>query len=917
MTILQQKSAVCTSQCDQTKNRSITHNAIVLSNEDFLKGIFGSEWERAHVTSFKEDPYDLDKLNLRHYWGGDAAGNKLRYCLKDRNTYFTISLFNLADDGRARRRKDLHDATYVITIDDVHDKVPAENIKDLPEPSYKLETSPGNEQWGYILETPETRQERVDALLNGLVAAGIADDMKDPGMKGVTRYVRMPVGSNTKAKYGKPFECCLKSWHPDRVYRLEDLAGPFSIDVTNVATLSKKYGAGIPESSDPVVSLLSQAGLLRGNLKPDTYDMECPWVAEHTGAADSGAAYLSPFAFKCHHGHCEDRHFGDLIDQLEILIPGAKKAVDWAQMVHDFDENNRWPFDVAQTWKSQDMIKTHAGWLLHLKVLDPLEYESLINKWDAFGVVTPEHINELEVQAVKDIEKSCSENEQKAHQAATVVMISAFGDIDDQQCGVLVGACRTSVAEYERQRNTWASDLGVRKAVLDDMRTIYQREFDRTSTADDGEDADDGKPGSPLTVRTSEPAADKQNGPILFDDLRQHIAKYVVAEPAQHVTMALYSLFSHAHQQGLYGLAPKLAFLAPTREAGKTTAASTIAALGGASIAFIDATGATMFRAFEQVKIPFTMFLDEFDAKVADMPEAIRAILNAGYDVETAKVPRCAGDDFEVREFNCYGPQVYCAIGKVPDTVASRSLLIQMRRAGRGDTYLPRYSLDEARKQTEAILAGRAARWVEDNITEIKNRLRTVPVPDLGSPRRMDNWRPLFAICDVLFGTVPDEIINTAYKISEAGTDRGDRVSMLMDDLAKLVVGIFGPRWQDRLNVSPRPGLPTSLILDYLLGLDARPWSGWAHGQSMTHKHMANILSPIGVSSTEIGAKGYRSKGYPLDALKRAFDIYVADMPSSLDAEQKREIRDAVSKSSGFPLVPWPASWDVEQEAKL
>lgn len=376
---------------------------VPLSNEEFLKGIFGDQWERAHVTSFKEDPYDLDALGLRHYWGGAAAKTQLQYCLDNRNTYYVISLFELSEDGKARRRKDLHEATYVITIDDVYDKVPAENLANLPGPSYKLETSENNEQWGYILETPETNQARVDALLNGLVAAGIADDMKDPGMKGVTRYVRLPVGSNTKKKYGVPFKCKLISWQPDKRYRLEDLARPFGIDVTNVSSVSSKYGSGLNETDDPIIPLLHQAGIFKGKIKPHTYDVECPWVHEHTGAADSGAAYLSPFGFRCHHGHCDTRNFGDLMDHLETELPGSKKAVSWAEMIHSFDDHNRWPFEIAKTWKSREDIEGHKGWLSYLEKLDPLEYNNLTEAWDVLYGVSENTIRDIEDKAENEL----------------------------------------------------------------------------------------------------------------------------------------------------------------------------------------------------------------------------------------------------------------------------------------------------------------------------------------------------------------------------------------------------------------------------------------------------------------------------------------------------------------------------------
>jgi len=374
-----------------------------ISNEEFLKGVFGANWETSHVCSFKEDPYELDNLNLRHYWAGGHAKNKLAYCLQDHNTYFTISQFDLADDGKARRRKDLFNSTYVICFDDVIEKIDPQKLKDMPEPSYVLETSAGSSQWGYILETPETNQNRVDALLSGLVAAGITESGKDPGMMGVTRYVRLPVGSNTKKKYKTVFKCKLTTWEPEKTHRLEDLARPFAIDVTNVSTATTKYAKGLPENIDPIVPLLQQTGIFKGKIKPDTYDIECPWVGEHTGAADSGAAYLSPFGFRCHHGSHDDRHFGDLLDYLDKEIPGAKASVRWAQMVHEFDDQQRWPFQIAKTWKTRDEISAHAGWLGHLQKLDPLSYDSLTEGWDIICGVPESVILDIEDAAAEKI----------------------------------------------------------------------------------------------------------------------------------------------------------------------------------------------------------------------------------------------------------------------------------------------------------------------------------------------------------------------------------------------------------------------------------------------------------------------------------------------------------------------------------
>jgi hypothetical protein len=50
-------------------------------------------------------------------------------------------------------------------------------------------------------------------------------------------------------------------------------------------------------------------------------DMQCPWISDHTGGADSGAAIAKPNdengyygGFQCHHGHCVDKGWRELTE---------------------------------------------------------------------------------------------------------------------------------------------------------------------------------------------------------------------------------------------------------------------------------------------------------------------------------------------------------------------------------------------------------------------------------------------------------------------------------------------------------------------------------------------------------------------------------------------------------------------------
>lgn len=283
-----------------------------VTNNDFLQACFGGAWGEAHVCGFEPDPYDLDMLGLRSAWmGGKVKNNPREVTFGGQNNYFTISTFRDGDDGKDRRRKSLFEATHVVVIDDVGTKVTQAEAETLPAPSWVLETSAGNYQWGYILATPERDAGRIDALLDGLVACGLSADGTDPGMKGVTRYVRLPVGTNTKAKYGPGgFTCRLDVWEPSRTYSVDEIANSRGVVLPAPGTVALK-GMGrvkIAPDADEIYDLLARMGKIQGEAADgEGYQIECPWVGGHSGRSDTGAAYWMGGAFTCFHGHCDGK----------------------------------------------------------------------------------------------------------------------------------------------------------------------------------------------------------------------------------------------------------------------------------------------------------------------------------------------------------------------------------------------------------------------------------------------------------------------------------------------------------------------------------------------------------------------------------------------------------------------------------
>lgn len=312
---------------------------MLITNSDFLFAIFGEDYLRAHVTSFDDDPAAISQDRKGICWAGHHYADRQ---LKGLNQYYTVSLFKPFIDPNTgeivkKRRKASFEAIYVICLDDVKEKLDLEQAKRLPEPSFILETSHGSEQWGYILSTPCDNMNQADNLLDGLVSRGLAPDGKDPGMKGVTRYVRLPEGRNTKANkivFGRPFNCRLNLWKPENTYSMEQIAAPFEIDLN--AQRREVALAGATDNDHPVIHKVD----INSKIGPGQYDIRCPWIHEHTSQDNSGTAIFTnddgTLGFKCHHGHCQNRTALDVIRHFDMQ-----------------DDINR--------WKMQDLIKKYEA----------------------------------------------------------------------------------------------------------------------------------------------------------------------------------------------------------------------------------------------------------------------------------------------------------------------------------------------------------------------------------------------------------------------------------------------------------------------------------------------------------------------------------------------------------------------------
>ena len=300
-----------------------------VTNTEFLEAIFGKEYSdmRPLLVSFQGNPHNVPKFS----WLGNAWSQET-CLLNDANNFFSLATFSPNEAGQYKRKKAFFNALYVIVLDDVGTKVKAEHV--TLSPSWIIETSENNFQYGYILSVPLLDAAMADQLVNATIEAGLCDR----GANGPTaRIVRLPKGVN--GKHEPAFTVRMTEWHPDRRYSIDQLVTGLNLDM-NSSRKQKTGNVSMPDGSDPifipcatenaVIAALQERKLYKSPLASGLHDITCPWVAEHTDAADGGTGYYEPSdeypigGFHCFHGHCQHRHIKDLLQNLNIEVAIAR-----------------------------------------------------------------------------------------------------------------------------------------------------------------------------------------------------------------------------------------------------------------------------------------------------------------------------------------------------------------------------------------------------------------------------------------------------------------------------------------------------------------------------------------------------------------------------------------------------------------
>jgi putative DNA primase/helicase len=361
--------------------------------------------------------------------------------------------------------------------------------------------------------------------------------------------------------------------------------------------------------------------------------------------------------------------------------------------------------------------------------------------------------------------------------------------------------------------------------------------------------------GRGLSLADPEPWGEPVDGAKLADNVRGTLLRFLWLPPLADVAVTLWILFAHALDA--FQVSPLLVATSPTKRCGKTTLLDLLSALVPRPLMTSNVSPAAIYRTVEKYRP--TLLVDEADAFFR-LDDEVRGLINAGHTRTGAIVVRMVGKSFEPRAFSTWSAKAIGVIGRLPDTLEDRAVMVPMARRAPGE---PLDRLRRDRLGEFEPLRRQAARWAKDQHDAL--RQADPDVPQQLDDRGADNWRPLFAVADALGGMWPARAREAALALVglKPGTDN------LGEQLLADIRAVF------RMRHDPEQ-LPSEALVSALVELEDRPWADLRDGKPITKTAMARLLGPFGIRPRTIRfANSHVARGYLLSDCEDAFRRYL------------------------------------------
>ena len=377
------------------------------------------------------------------------------------------------------------------------------------------------------------------------------------------------------------------------------------------------------------------------------------------------------------------------------------------------------------------------------------------------------------------------------------------------------------------------------------------------------------------------------DGAALLDEIRGVLKRFTVLPAWGAEALALWAVHTYAFH--LRDVTTYVGISSPEKRCGKTTLLTVLSELANRAVVAANISPPALFRVIAEMRP--TLLIDEADTFLQGNDE-MRGILNSGYTRKTAFVVRVGagrssgssglnkldGLD-ELNEsgtrgsssfpglktengekgsrlvrYSSWCPKVMAAIGRLPDTLADRCVVITMQRKTAQEMCERLKGLDGT------VLRQKCARFVMDHAEAIT--AAQPEAPGSLNDRATDIWEPLLVIADLAGGEWPGLAREAAVRLTARAQESNPIASLLLD------IGVF-------FVMEKAERLFSRDLVSWLNTRMERPWAEARNGKPITELWVAQQLRPYGIRPKTLWIGETAAKGYMLKDFEQLCSRYV------------------------------------------
>ena len=341
-----------------------------------------------------------------------------------------------------------------------------------------------------------------------------------------------------------------------------------------------------------------------------------------------------------------------------------------------------------------------------------------------------------------------------------------------------------------------------------------------------------------------------QNLKNALTETEELLRKLIVLKlDAHYWALTLWIAFCYSIPQ--FDHAPRLCFWSPEKRCGKSLALEVVSHLLPNPLMTSSISSASLFRILDRDNSK-VILIDESDTVFGrngdkEKAEALRQLLNASFK-RGQSVIRCEPPKYEPKEFKIFAPIALAGIGTsaIPETVADRALMIEMRRMLPNEQILE-FESDEVEKYFFPIKE-KLQNFATENESRYRELRPELPRESL-NPRARDLWKPLYKVAEC----AGDEWIKKALLASVAlssGESDPEEASLSLRVLS------------DTREVFTEDQITTKDLIERLRGLEESPW---AYLERFNPSVLAHLLKNYSIKPKPFSGgkvRGYYRKSF-------------------------------------------------------